>query len=205
MNSPLVVVLATRNPKKAREMIDLLSPLGVSLRSLAEFPDAPVVEETGTTFAENAAIKARETALATRHWALADDSGLVVDALGGAPGVHSARYAGADASDEQNNEKLLRELSGIPPRQRGARFVCNLALADPTGAVRLQVEGHCCGQVLEDHRGGEGFGYDPLFLIQEYGRTFGELGLAVKSCISHRARAFRLLSGRLPSVLAGSA
>ena len=189
--SPLVV--ATRNAKKAKEIADLLSRLEIKLLDLSKFPAAPKVEETGTTFAENAALKASQTALATGHWALADDSGLEVDALNGAPGVYSARYAGPDCSDEENNEKLLRALHGLPPEKRGAQFVCNLAIADSQGAIRLQVQSHCRGQIIEQRSGTAGFGYDPLFLVPEYHRTFGQLGLAVKSCLSHRSRAFRKL------------
>lgn len=190
---PASIVLASRNAKKAREFGDLLGSLSITLRSLSEFPDFPEVEETGTTFAENAQLKASQTAIATNQWALADDSGIAVDALQGAPGVYSARYAGPGCTDADNNEKLLKELSGLPMEKRGARFVCNLALADPAGEIQLQVEDHCRGVILEELRGDAGFGYDPLFLIREYGRTFGQLGLAVKSVLSHRARAFRQL------------
>ena len=190
--SPLVV--ASRNAKKVREIADLLIRLDIELLDLSKFPDAPEVAETGTTFAENAALKASETALATRHWTLADDSGLEVDALRGDPGVYSARYAGLGCTDAENNEKLLQALRGLPPEKRGAQFVCNLAVADPAGTIRLQVQAHCRGRIIEDLNGTEGFGYDPLFLIPEYHRTFGQLGLAVKSCLSHRSRAFRQLA-----------
>lgn len=185
------IVLASRNAKKAREFGDLLGGLNITLRSLSEFPEFPDVEETGTTFAENARLKASQTAIATNHWALSDDSGIAVDALDGAPGVYSARYAGPGCTDADNNTKLLAALKNVPPEKRGARFVCNLALADASGEIQLQVEDHCRGVVVEELRGDEGFGYDPLFLIPEYDRTFGQLGLAVKSFISHRARAFR--------------
>jgi XTP/dITP diphosphohydrolase len=187
------LVVASRNQKKAQEMVALLQPCGVRLRSLADLPDAPHVEETGTTFAENALLKASQVARATGHWALADDSGLEVDALGGAPGVRSARYAGPNASDADNRIQLLRELRGVPAAERGGRFVCHLAVADATGQSRVQVEAYCRGVIVDSERGQHGFGYDPLFLIPEYGRTFGELGPAVKSLISHRARAFREL------------
>ena len=198
--SPLV--LASRNAKKAREIADLLSRLDIKVLDLSKFPDAPEVAETGTTFAENAALKASETALATAHWTLADDSGLEVDALQGAPGVYSARYAGPGCTDADNNEKLLQALNGLPKEKRGAQFVCNLAIADPTGTIRLQVQDHCRGRIIENLCGSDGFGYDPLFMIPEYHQTFGQLGLAVKSCLSHRARAFRRLIRELGSLTA---
>ena len=142
------MVLASRNRKKARELAELLPPLPVQLQSVADFPAAPEVEETGTTFAENAALKAATVARAVGQWTLADDSGLAVDALDGAPGVYSARYAGPGAGDVQNNAKLLGELREVPDELRGAQFICCLAVADPQGAVRLQVEGRCRGRLL---------------------------------------------------------
>lgn len=191
------LVLASRNKKKAIEFAALLKPALIDLRELSEFPDLPEVEETGTTFAANAQLKASATARAIGQWALADDSGLQVDALAGEPGVYSARYAGVNCTDADNNQKLLQALNGVPAEKRGAQFVCNLALADPTGEIQLQVEDYCRGMIVEDFRGAHGFGYDPLFLIPEYGLTFGELGLAVKSCLSHRSRAFRKLLAQL--------
>ncbi len=188
-----MIVLASRNRKKAGEFAELLRPYGIELRVAADYPLAPEVEETGATFAENAVLKATETARAIGQWCLADDSGLMVDALDGAPGVHSARYAGPDATDAENNAKLVLALVGIPPVQRTASFVCHLAVADPSGAVRLSVAGECHGLMIDDHRGTEGFGYDPHFLVPEYGKTFGELSLALKSQISHRASAFGAL------------
>lgn len=184
------LVVASRNRKKVRELAALLSGLPLELVSAADFPAAPEVEETGQTFAENAVLKAATVAVATGHWTLADDSGLAVDALDGAPGVYSARYAGPQANDAQNNEKLLAQLRDVPDLRRGAQFVCCLALADPAGRIRAQVEGHCRGRLLHEPRGQNGFGYDPLFLIAEYHQTFAELSLAVKSVLSHRARAF---------------
>ena len=200
MNMPRIV-LASRNVKKTIEIARLLAPVGVEVLSLDEFSDAPPVEETGTTFAENAALKAGQTALATGEWALADDSGLIVDALNGEPGVYSARYAGEDASDADNNAKLLEALTGVPSEKRTARFVCHLAVADPSGAIRASVEGSCRGQIIEDDRGSHGFGYDPLFLVREYHQTFGQLSLHVKSQISHRARAFYQLTPKLQPLL----
>jgi XTP/dITP diphosphohydrolase len=188
------IVLASRNKKKAREMAALLHAAHIDLCSLADFPAAPEVIESGSTFAENAALKASQTARALQRWTLADDCGLMVDALDGAPGVLSARYAGPDATDDENNDKLLQALSNVPDPRRTARFVCHLAVADPSGEVRLNASGHCRGVIVRQVRGRQGFGYDPLFLIPEYSKTFGELSPVVKSCLSHRSRAFRQLA-----------
>ena len=196
------LVLASRNRKKLREIAALLTGLDVVLVSAADVPDAPEVEETGQTFAENAALKAATVAAATRRWTLADDSGLAVDALDGAPGVYSARYAGPQSNDGQNNEKLLAELRAMPDERRGAQFICCLALADPAGRIRVQVEGRCRGRLLHEPRGRSGFGYDPLFWIAEYRATFAELSLAAKSVLSHRARAFERLRPQLARLIA---
>ena len=149
--------------------------------------------EDAETFAGNARKKAGETARRLGLWVLADDSGLAVDALGGAPGVLSARYAGAHGDDEANNRKVLEALADVPDDRRGAAFVCALALADPSGAIRLEAEGTCRGRITHAPRGANGFGYDPLFLIPEYHKTFGELSALVKHQLSHRARAFAQL------------
>ena len=202
----LTVVLASRNRKKTGEMADLLLPLGIRLRSVAEFPDVAEVIEDGATFAENAAKKASQTAVATGHWAIGEDSGLMVDALQGRPGIYSARYSDPGATDERNNEKLQQELAHVPPEQRGAGYICSVALADPTGTIRLSSEDRCRGRIISEARGENGFGYDPYFLIREYHQTFGELSSAVKQRLSHRARAFakfipdmvRLLSNPTP-------
>jgi XTP/dITP diphosphohydrolase len=195
------LVLASRNRKKLGEMAALLAPHGLQLIAAADLPGAPDVEEGGTSFAENAALKAVQVARAVERWTVGDDSGLEVDALNGAPGVFSARYAGEGARDGDNNIRLLRELEGVADERRTARFVCHLAVADPTGQVRLQVCGSCRGRIVSDHRGGGGFGYDPLFLVPEYHLTFGELSPAVKSVLSHRARAFQLLLPQLVGLL----
>lgn len=187
------LVLASRNRKKVRELAELLAGRHVEVCSAADFPEAPEVEETGRTFEENAVLKATAVAAATGRWTLADDSGLAVDALDGAPGVLSARYAGLPSNDARNNEKLLAQLRDVPNPRRGARFVCCLALADPAGRIQVRVEGRCRGRLLHEPRGNNGFGYDPLFQIAEYHRTFAELSLAVKSVLSHRARAFARL------------
>lgn len=196
------IVLASRNKKKLREMAALVAPLGIAVRSLDDFPAAPDVEETGDTFAENAALKARSAALATGHWALADDSGIAVDALQGAPGVLSARFAGQPSNDDANNTKLLELLRDVPDEQRGAAFVCHLALADPQGEIRLRIEDRCRGRIVHALHGEKGFGYDPLFLVLEYHRTFGQIGAAAKNVISHRARAFARLLPELAKTIA---
>lgn len=191
------IVLASRNTKKAIEIARLLEPLEISVLGLNQFPEVPEIVESGITFAENAAIKAGQTASIIGEWTIADDSGLIVDALDGEPGVYSARYAGDHATDADNNAKLLDALRGIPPEKRTAKFVCHLAVADPTGAIVISVEGSCRGLIIEDDRGIQGFGYDPLFLVPEFHRTFGQLSLLVKSQISHRARAFHQLVPQL--------
>jgi XTP/dITP diphosphohydrolase len=155
------------------------------------------VEETGDTFAENAVLKATRQARHLSAWVLAEDSGLSVDALGGRPGVYSARFSGEDATDASNNELLLQELSDVPLARRSARYVCHMVLADPEGAVRLECEATCEGRVLCEPVGSAGFGYDPLFEIVEYHRSFGQLGDSVKSVLSHRGRALRIIIPQL--------
>jgi len=185
------LVLGTHNLHKKRELVQLLAPHGFTLQTLADFPNALVVEETGNTFAENSRLKAVEQAQHLRHWVLAEDSGLSVEALDGAPGVQSARFAGLKATDEQNNDLLLERLARIPSDRRQAFYTCHVTLADPNGNVRYQCEGKCHGRIRTKRAGTAGFGYDPLFEVLEYHRTFGELGDAVKSVLSHRARAMR--------------
>jgi XTP/dITP diphosphohydrolase len=190
-------VLGSRNPGKAREIAALLDPFGIDIRSLNEFPDVPDVVEDGTSFAENAAKKASETAIVLNRWVIAEDSGLAVDALDGAPGIFSARFSGESATDERNNQKLLAELADVPPEKRGAKYVCHVAVSDPSGNVKLNVERECRGRISIEARGSNGFGYDPYFLIPEYHLTFGELSPLVKKVLSHRARAMRDLMGSL--------
>ncbi|MDE0915567.1 MAG: RdgB/HAM1 family non-canonical purine NTP pyrophosphatase [Planctomycetota bacterium] len=190
------VLIASGNPKKIREIRGLLAPLSVQVLTSDEVGPLPEVIEDAPTFADNAAKKARETAIATGRWCLADDSGLEVDALDGAPGVFSARFAGKHGDDEANNEKLLSLLEGKPREQRGARFVCALALADPQGEVTAQFEGTAEGLILDAPRGSGDFGYDPLFLFTEEGHDqtgqgFAELAPDAKSAISHRGRALQ--------------
>lgn len=191
------VVLGSRNAKKLVEIRELLAPYAIPAVGLEAFPQAPEVVEDGRSFAENGAKKACEVAAAIGQWVIAEDSGLCVDALQGAPGIYSARYAGTQGDDAGNNTKLLRELAAVPLEKRTAYYVCHAVLADPTGNVRLRAEGRCGGAILTDYRGANGFGYDPLFLVPEYHLTFGELPAVVKRHISHRAKAFATLIPQL--------
>jgi XTP/dITP diphosphohydrolase len=197
---PTVLVIASGNAGKVREFGALLADLGLETRPQ---PQGLEVEETGATFAENARLKAAAVAQATGQWALADDSGLSVDALGGAPGVHSARYANGDAA---RIERLLQELAtagALSPTARSARFTAALALANPAGEVVLEVEGHCPGQILEAPRGSGGFGYDPVFFVPEAGLSFAEMPHSLKSQLGHRGRAFGLLKPQLQGLIQG--
>jgi XTP/dITP diphosphohydrolase len=188
-----VLVLGTRNLKKRRELEALLGGLPIELRTLQDYPHALEIDETGATFAENARLKAARQACHLHAWVLGEDSGLSVDALHGRPGIHSARFSSPRATDAQNNDKLLAELQGVPAPQRTAHYICALALSDPQGQIVAESEGRCQGLIADRPHGEFGFGYDPLFLIAEYHATFGQLGMAVKSVISHRARALRVL------------
>lgn len=201
MTDQIHIVLSSRNRKKSAEIAELLAPHGIGVLSVADFPQCFEVEETGQSFAENAALKATVIAKQLGRWVLAEDSGICVDALGRRPGIHSARYSGDGATDESNNAKLLDELNGMPDERRGAFYVCHACVSDPTGVVRLAVEATCRGRITDSPRGSNGFGYDPYFLIPEYHRTFGELGASVKRQLSHRARAFQRLVPQLASLL----
>ena len=183
------LVLGTHNANKLVELRLLLPEDRIKLSTLSELANAIEVDETGQTFAANAALKATQQAKHLRRWVLAEDSGLTVDALSGRPGVMSARYAGEHGGDEANNDKLLRELTGLPAEKRGASFNCYLCLSDPDGNIRLQEHGKCRGQIATERSGSAGFGYDPLFVIREYHKSFGELDLTVKQALSHRSRA----------------
>jgi XTP/dITP diphosphohydrolase len=190
------LVLGTTNAGKLRELADLLEPLGIACRSLAGLPDAVEVDETGSSFAENAALKATQQARALRSWVLAEDSGLCVAALDGGPGIYSARFAamlGRGSGDERNNATLLERLAAVPAADRSAHYACHAALADPDGAIVAVSQGICRGLIATATQGGGGFGYDPLFIVPEYHRTFGELSPAVKAVVSHRARAMRAI------------
>jgi len=197
---PHRLVLATRNRKKLKELQEILSELPLELLTLDAFPDAPEVEETGHTFDENARLKAETVGRALGEWVLADDSGLEVDALGGAPGVISARYSGANATDASNRLKLLQALVDVPQEQRGARFRCVIVLVAPDGRV-WQASGACEGRILEAERGTGGFGYDPLFWVEAWGRTMAELSAEEKHGVSRRGEALRALKGELGELL----
>lgn len=192
------LLVATRNAGKLREIRRLLTGSGFEVLGLDDFPDLPEVVEDGETFAENALKKARQIAVLTGKTTLADDSGLVVEALGGAPGVYSARFAGHDADDAANNRKLLAELAGVPSHKRGAAFHCAMALVTCDGDIR-QVDGQVSGQILEQPVGTDGFGYDPLFWLSEFGMTMAEIPLDEKNRISHRGQALSLM---LPKLMA---
>jgi len=192
---PLEVVVATSNPGKQREIREILWDLPLALQCLADFPDV-VMPEEGDDYADNAVLKAREVARATGRVAVADDSGLEVDGLGGRPGPHSARYGGPGLDDAGRVVHLLRELEGLGGDDRCARFVCVAALATPDGAVTI-ARGECAGRILDAPRGAGGFGYDPVFESSEAGVAMAELAPAAKNRISHRARAFRGLRDAL--------
>jgi XTP/dITP diphosphohydrolase len=196
------LVIGTRNPKKLEEIRELLADLPIELSDLTNYPAAPEVNEDGQTFEDNARKKASELALTLGTWLLGEDSGLVVPGLGGRPGVYSARYSGKHGDDVANNARLLAELAPLPPEKRAAYYVCVVALANPQGEVVATAEGRCGGMIADELRGKNGFGYDPLFLIPEYHRTFGELSPRVKRALSHRARAIERLRLSLRTFLA---
>ena len=189
----MMLVLGTTNAGKQQELAALLEPFHIECRSLKNFASAVHVAETGSTFADNAALKAVQQAKALNHWVLAEDSGLVVEALDGSPGVYSARFAGPEASDEDNNALLIEQLADVPTSHRVAYYACHATLAAPDGTIKAIAEGRCYGRIAKSAHGTEGFGYDPYFIIPEYHQTFGELSPAVKGLISHRGRAIRAI------------
>lgn len=181
------IVIATQNEKKRKEIQDILKDVhGILLKGVADFPFLPLMEEDGNTFRENAIKKATILAKACNTWAMADDSGLEINALNGRPGVYSSRYAGLNATDEKNIEKVLFELKGVPKEKRIARFVCTIAFASPH-QLFFVVEGYCNGFITEESKGIGGFGYDPVFYVPDYKQTFAELNPSIKNKISHRA------------------
>lgn len=186
------VILGTRNKGKVREFQNLLGNEAFTLLSWQDIAQPISVVEDGETFLENAMKKAEATARITGEPSIADDSGLEVDSLQGRPGIHSARYAGPEATDEKNYRKILAELKGVPREHRGARFVCVIALCLPNGK-REWVEGECRGIITEAPSGKQGFGYDPIFFYPEMGKTFAELSAEEKNRVSHRAEAIRKL------------
>ena len=183
-----ILVVATKNKKKLEEIKEILKGLPLRIVPLSEYPSAPRIVENGKTFKENAIKKAATIGRFTRALTMGEDSGLCVDALGGAPGVRSARFSGKGKSDRKNNEKLLRLLGDLPAGKRTARYVCAVALADGTGAIGA-VEGACGGRIGFAPAGDTGFGYDPVFVIPRYARTFAQLGPKIKHSMSHRFRA----------------
>ena len=190
------IVLATRNRHKGEELASLLGDAGIRIRTLAEFPSAPEVEEDGETCEANAIKKAAEIARATGVTAVADDTGLEVDALDGRPGPFAARYAGEGATYEDNCRKLLRELEGVAPERRTARFLTVAAIASPGGEVQT-TRGILEGAITDVSRGERGFGYDPVFYVPELGKTLAEMTPEEKNRISHRAKAFMQMKGLL--------
>ncbi|MEB2309492.1 MAG: XTP/dITP diphosphatase [Candidatus Brocadiaceae bacterium] len=191
------ILIATQNEKKRTEIKEILKDIpGILLRSPDDFPFLPWVEEDGNTFRENAMKKAVPLAKACNTWAMSDDSGLEIKALGGRPGIYSCRYAGANATDEKNIEKVLSELKGVPRERRTARFVCSIALAGPQGLFFV-VEDYCEGFITEEPRGRCGFGYDPVFYLPEHNKTFAELSSSIKNRISHRAKALEQFKEKL--------
>ncbi len=184
------LVVATQNKKKLEEIKEILKPFDLKITSLADYPGAPRVAENGKTFKENAVKKALKFAKFTGKLTLGEDSGLCVEALGGAPGVRSARFSGRDKNDDKNNRKLLRALEGLPLKKRFAYYACAVALADKRGLIGV-VEGRCNGRIAFILQGNWGFGYDPLFFIPKYKKTFAQLGPVVKHSMSHRFRALK--------------
>lgn len=199
----MLLILGTHNRKKGIELHQLLAPFGFELKTLADVPDAIEVIEDGDSFEANARLKASRQAVHLHEWVLGEDSGLCVDALDGGPGILSARYSGSTANDQQNNTHLLQELKGVPLDRRTAHYVCHMSLSDPKGEIRIDCEESCHGRIIESPRGEGGFGYDPLFEIVEYHKTFGELGSAVKSVLSHRSRAMQRFVPELMRVVRG--
>ncbi len=197
------LLIASANQGKVREFRELLGHLAIECDDLAISKDVPAPQETGHTFRANAMLKAVHYANASERWALADDSGLAIDALGGKPGVHSARWAamhGAGEGDADNNALLLKQMSEVPDELRTARFVCVLALVDPQGRVVLTAEDSMEGVLLRAPRGAGGFGYDPLFMVPALGRTTAELDPAQKHAVSHRGKAMRRLAALMSNM-----
>jgi len=201
--SGMELLLATENEGKIREIKQMLDNLGVKiLLKKKDFPNLPKLREDGTTFRENAICKAKELSRLTGKLTLADDSGLEVEALGGQPGVYSARFAGEEASDEENNRKLLKVLGDLPLAERKARFKCVMAIVSPQGWVKV-TEGECPGLIGFKPQGEFGFGYDSLFIIPEYNRTFGQLSPSIKNELSHRSHALKKVRKLLEPMIEG--
>jgi XTP/dITP diphosphohydrolase len=197
------LLVATTNPGKLAEVEAYLKQFPLEVLSLKSLERYPEVNEDGATFEENALKKARTLAEFSGLLTLADDSGLEVDVLNGAPGIYSARYSGTEGNDEKNNEKLLDELRQVPEDKRAARFVCALALCDPRGGDMKSwtVRQSCEGRIALECKGANGFGYDPLFFYPPFGKTFGEIDRATKATVSHRGKALKNLAELLPTVI----
>jgi XTP/dITP diphosphohydrolase len=194
------VIIATKNKGKAKEFERMLEPKGYEVLTLLDFPDFKDIEETGETFEENAVLKAEEASAVLNELVIADDSGLIIDALGGRPGVYSARYAGEKKDDNANIDKVLSELDGVPFTDRSARFYCVLAIAGPNRETSTY-SGACEGKILEERRGTNGFGYDPIFLVENKDRAMAELTSEEKAAISHRGNALKQFEENLPALL----
>ena len=196
----MVFIIATKNEKKLLELDRILAPMGIEAKTPGQLGiELEDVEETGETFEENALLKAQAACEATGYPAVADDSGLMVDALGGAPGIYSARYAGEGATDAQKIEKLLKAMVGVPQEERGAKFVSVVCCVFPDGS-RLSVRGECLGTIGDSPRGEGGFGYDPVFVVKG-GKSFAELSKEEKDAVSHRGNALRKLAAQLPGFM----
>ena len=194
------VIIATKNKGKAKDFEAIFNPYGYEVLTLHDVADDLDVEETGTTFEENAILKAEALAERLQTFVLADDSGLAIDALNGAPGVYSARYAGEEKNDEANMEKVLAELQGIPDEKRTARFCCAIALAGPNMDTKTAF-GTCEGRIAHEKKGAYGFGYDPIFFVPELGKMMAELEPSEKAAISHRGNAIKKIEAELPNLL----
>jgi len=194
------IIVATKNEGKAKEFVQMFAPMGFTVKTLLDYPEIEDVEETGTTFEENAIIKAETVSKQLGTIVISDDSGLMIDALGGKPGVYSARYAGNEKNDEENIAKVLEELKGVPTDKRTARFCCVIAVAAPKKKT-LTFNGACEGSILEEKRGELGFGYDPIFYVAEEQKSMAEIPSETKNKISHRADAIQKLKAQIHSVL----
>lgn len=182
------IIIATKNAGKVKEFEEFFAPYEITVKSLLDFENLPDVEETGTTFEENAALKAEQITAHVQAPVLADDSGLMIDALDGRPGIYSARYAGEEKNDQANIDKVLDELQDVPEEKRTARFICVLAIAEP-GKETIFRTGYCEGKIASEQKGTNGFGYDPIFIPDGYDETLGQLAPEVKNQISHRKNA----------------
>jgi XTP/dITP diphosphohydrolase len=199
------LVVASTSVHKVREFRAMLKAVPLlDVLSLIDFPGYTAPAEVGMTFEENALLKAEHAAVELQHWVLADDSGLVVPAIGGKPGIYSARFAGNSATDADNRKKLLDTMHHLLDDDRAAYYECCLALASPGGAIRKVVRGTCEGKILLQERGGGGFGYDPLFVKHEYNKSFAELEESIKNRISHRRKAFDKLLPAIESLIQGN-